>query len=76
MINKSNSIFNRPWAKDVALVHDSYHCQKFGNNSKPYPSQRKEGQCNFVGCVRGGGTIQNECPEACRPKNHIDWKYC
>ena len=74
------SIFNRPWAKDVALVHDSYHCKKFVNNTIPFPSQRKGGPCNFVGCIHGGSRLdaipKNECPKTCRPKNHQDWKYC
>ena len=81
LINKSNSIFNRPWAKDVALVHDAYHCKKYANTT-PFPSQRKEGPCNFVACIPEliSSTVhftpKYECPRTCRPKNHLDWKYC
>jgi hypothetical protein len=28
---------------------------------------------NFVG---GDSAIDVECPEACRPKDHLDWKLC
>ena len=81
LINKSNSICNRPWAKDVALVHDSYHCKKYANTT-PFPSQRKEGPCNFVACIPEliSSTVhftpKYECPRTCRPMNHQDWKYC
>ena len=44
-INKSNSIYNRPWAKDVALVHDTYDRKKYANTT-PFPCQRKD--ANFL----------------------------
>ena len=69
-----------PLAKDFAMVHDSYHCKKY-NNTIPYPTQRKDSICNFVACIpelksRITFTKSNICPMECRPKNHIDWKYC
>ena len=69
-----------PWAKDFAMMHDSYHCKKY-NNTIPYPTQRTDGICNFVGCIpelKSGITFTkgNICPIECRPINHSDWKYC
>ena len=69
-----------PWAKDLAMVHDSYHCNKY-RNTVPFPTQRLDEDCNFVGCIpelksRITFTKKNECPMKCRPKNHLDWKYC
>ena len=69
-----------PWAKDLAMVHDSYHCKNY-SNTIPYPTQRKDTICNFVGCIpelksRITFTKGNKCPMKCRPRNHSDWKYC
>ena len=69
-----------PWAKDFAMIHDSYHCTKY-NNTLPYPTQRKDGICNFVACIpelksRITFVKGNKCPIECRPKNHKDWEYC
>ena len=69
-----------PWAKDFAMIHDSYHCSKY-NDTLPYPTQRKDGICNFVACIpelksRITFVKGNKCPIECRPKNHKDWEYC
>ena len=69
-----------PWAKELAMMHDSYHCKKY-RNTIPFPTQRRDGDCNFVGCIpelksRITFTKKNKCPRECRPKNHLDWKYC
>ena len=69
-----------PWAKDLAMVHDSYHCKNY-SNTIPYPTQREDTICNFVGCIpelKSGITFTkgNICPIECRPINHSDWKYC
>ena len=73
----------RPWAKDVALVHDSYLCKKYNSTPiQPFPTRRKKGLGNFVGSIPElkSSTIifsdKNQCPVECRPKNHKDWKYC
>jgi hypothetical protein len=69
-----------PWAKKVALSHDSYCCRKFSNTS-PFPTKRLPGVGNFIGSVISlnqsvGFDSSNYCPEKCRPKNHKDWVYC
>ena len=69
-----------PWAKDVAMIHDSYHCKKY-QNTVPFPTERKDEACNFVACIpelqsRIVFDKKNTCPIECRPKNHLDWKYC
>ena len=71
----------RPWAKDLALSHDSYLCKKY-TNTIPFPTQRiADGHCNFVGCRENTSDIINftknyECPYECRPVDHKDWKFC
>ena len=69
-----------PWAKKVAMSHDSYTCHKF-SGTYPFPTERLEGIGNFVGSVvslnQSVGYIYNTtCPEKCRPKYHKDWIYC
>ena len=69
-----------PWAKKMALSHDSYTGHKFTRTS-PFPTQRRQGVGNFIGSVVSlnqslslDGTWV--CPEKCRPKQHPDWIYC
>lgn len=69
-----------PWARQVALAHDSFLCKKFSSTS-PFPSKRPEGVGNFVGAVISINntiefTSENQCPVKCRPKLHKDWLYC
>ena len=57
-----------------SVIHDAYSCRAL--NGTPWPTQRV-GNC-FVGSIWGcdeWGSIQ-ECPEACRPKDHMDWTHC
>ena len=72
-----------PWAKYFVMGHDSYFCKSYAN-SRPFPTQRKDEHCNFVGCI---GELsenetkivfqkKNECPLDCRPKFHPKWTYC
>ncbi|KAI9550244.1 hypothetical protein GHT06_001531 [Daphnia sinensis] len=70
-----------PTAQYDVMVHDSYHCQIRSLNAKtgspnvyPFPSQRVN--FAFVGNIKGLSGTANECPEACRPTHHQDWKYC
>ena len=58
------------------MTHDSYLCDKF-NNTRPWPSQRAN-MTEFVGSqyTRNKRTVLKECPLACRPPNHKNWKYC
>ena len=39
-----------PWAKNFAMGHDSYSCKRYAK-SRPFPTQRKDENCNFVGCI-------------------------
>ena len=55
--------------------HDSYHCDKFSGSS-PWPTQRLMKPWNFVGADPAIRTTKKECPMACRPKSHPEWKYC
>ena len=65
-----------PWAKHISISHDSYTCQKYPN-TRPYPTQRLNEPNNFVASVVfENHTLTKECPKACRPKNHQDWKTC
>ena len=69
----------RPWAKDLALSHDSYHCKNY-TNTTPLPTQRiVDGHCNYIGCCEvceDYNNITYECPNECRPVDHKDWKFC
>ena len=67
-----------PWAKKVALSHDSYTCHKFSKTSA-FPTQRQPGVGNFVGSVVSlnqsvGFHGSWECPKKCRKKP--EWIYC
>lgn len=69
-----------PWAKKVALCHDSYTCHKF-SKTVAFPTRREEGVGNFIGSVISyNSSISLDeggiCPEKCRPKTHPDWIYC
>uniref|UniRef100_A0A0K2TR23 Uncharacterized protein n=1 Tax=Lepeophtheirus salmonis TaxID=72036 RepID=A0A0K2TR23_LEPSM len=69
-----------PLAGVHGLSHDSYFCQTY-KDSIPFPTQRRNGILNFVGAVADiNNTIvfteKNECPYACRPKDHKEWAYC
>ena len=65
-----------PWGKWSALSHDSYTCKRFPRTS-PFPTQRENVENNFVASVAEvKDVMKQECPEACRPKNHKDWKLC
>jgi len=65
-----------PWAKKMALIHDSYTCKKFSYTS-PFPTKRELGVGNYVGSVLAlNASIDAPCPEKCRPKEHKDWIYC
>merc|ERR1719402_1454359 len=58
------------WAKKTAMAHDSYTCKKF-SRTFPFPTRRKEGVVgNYAGSVIAiNATVDDECPEKCRPKN-------
>ena len=64
------------WAKRDVLSHDSFHCKKF-SNTRAFPTQREEGENNFVGAVNNDNySLAVECPWKCRPNDHKDWKNC
>ena len=58
------------------MTHDSYQCMYFPF-TQPFPTKRTN-MTEFVGSqyTRKTLTVQKECPLACRPKKHMDWKYC
>ena len=58
------------------MTHDSYQCLNFPY-TRPFPT-RRESLTEFVGSqiTRRNITIDKECPVACRPPQHMDWKYC
>ena len=64
------------------VVHDSYTCGLFpGAEVRPFPFPRPEGKRNYVGSNGEGKhdvTLERfgACPEACRPRNHLEWKLC
>ena len=62
-----------PLVRFSSVQHDSYYCDFF-TGSVPFPSKRRD---FHVGCVRDCSVDDvKECPVACRPKEHLDWKYC
>ncbi len=72
-----------PWARKVALSHDSYFCAKYTDMEvRPFPSRRPRGKCNFVGapCVEAimdkidVDNPKRACPRQCRKKP--DWTFC
>lgn len=73
-----------PVAAKDSMVHDSYNCHTKlmkGTKPAPWPTQRLSGpnftlpsSPNFVGNTNS--SINIECPESCRPKDHQDWKLC
>lgn len=62
-----------------ATIHDSYHCKRLGGD--PFPIQRPIYEC-YVACMNCCNSTYTQkiwkyvCPKECRPKNHLDWKYC
>ena len=61
------------FAKHSVVQHDSFYCQFF-TGSIPFPTKRRN---YYVGCVRNCSEKDvEECPVACRPKNHKDWMFC
>ena len=65
-----------PWVKEYSMSHDSYFCEDFPN-TRPFPVKRKEKQPNnYVGAGSDDHIVTEECPLACRPKNHPDWILC
>lgn len=70
-----------PLVKNDSIIHASFHCKRFQDNSQPFPTKRPSilGQNIFVGCVKPCNQSQfvfDSCPFACRPQNHKDWIYC
>lgn len=64
------------WSKELALQHDSYHCQSFPKTSA-FPTQREMTPNNFVGVPFVDRTVLNvTCPRKCRPREHRNWEYC
>jgi hypothetical protein len=59
-----------------ATIHDSYFCRRYGGAA--FPTKRK-GSCfaaiQDLNCELINNTFY-VCPEACRPKEHLDWVYC
>ena len=65
-----------PWARLSSLSHDSYSCTKYPN-TRPFPTRREPGPNNFVASVaKVGASLQEPCPEECRPSDHQDWIMC
>jgi hypothetical protein len=70
-------------ASPISLTHASFHCHSFGGAKiLPFPVQRQKTEC-FATCSICCDTKYNKswpqdwiCPEDCRPKDHLDWKYC
>ena len=67
------------------MTHDSYFCKQYQGLLYPYLSQRQRGKGNLVGAIASNNisitgsiplTSQYECPQECRPKNHLNWKHC
>ena len=67
------------WARHESVQHDSYLCERFPG-TVPWPTKRLMGRMNnFVGAVtynRVLGVTNRECPVACRPKEHPEWRFC
>ena len=59
-----------------SVIHDAYSCGVL--NGTPWPT-RRIGGC-FVGstswCDEWSLYAGTECPEVCRPKDHMDWTRC
>ena len=66
-----------PWAKDITLQHDSYHCDLFAK-SHPWPTRRQESETNnYVGAPFAlNTTLSTACPVKCRPRAHPEWNLC
>ena len=65
-----------PWAKFVAMQHDSYTCHLYPHTIG-WPTQRRNEPNNFVASVTSdNATLWTKCPKKCRRKGHMDWEYC
>ena len=70
-----------PIAKKNATIHDSFFCKSFDSQASPFPTKREKFFC-FVPCAHCcderlfNKVWTDVCPEACRPKEHLDWIYC
>ena len=78
-----------PLARRNSITHDSFSCRwsryVYRSDTRPFPSQRPHPEC-FVGCpkpccmpeqTRNHDLSQYEqCPSACRPREHQDWLFC
>ncbi|CAF3386753.1 unnamed protein product [Rotaria socialis] len=70
-----------PYVKKSSLFHDSFHCNQFNGNMKPFPTKRPSinGSNIFVGCIKpctDDRYVFGECPINCRPNHHKEWIYC
>ncbi len=69
-----------PWARKVALAHDSYLCEDYDALIKlGFPTAREDAALNFVGAVdslrnRIHFDSKSECPSACR--RNQSWTWC
>jgi hypothetical protein len=74
------------WGRVNATIHDSYWCFRY-KNSEPFPKQRQTFKNNlcFIGCNdcceddnhnNNQTLIVMQCPQECRPIEHMDWIYC
>ena len=65
-----------PWAKFVAMQHDSYTCHLYPHTIG-WPTRRRNEPNNFVASVTSdNATLWTKCPKKCRRKGHMDWEYC
>ena len=66
-----------PWVQDYSIAHDSYFCEKFPN-TRPFPVKRVEKEPNnhIAAAPCEKHIVTEECPLACRPKDHPDWELC
>ena len=65
-----------PWARFVAMQHDSYTCHTYPHTIG-WPTRRRNEPNNFVASVfSDNATLWTKCPKKCRRKGHMDWNYC
>ena len=65
-----------PEVQNISCVHDSFYCKKYlSKNWRPFPTKRLSGEFNFIGSD-GPKELDDPCPLACRPANHIGWTQC
>lgn len=71
-----------PFIKDRSIIHDSYKCEVY-KDGEPFPTERA-GFCYVAihhfyeeACMTNKSNMHDkECPFACRPAEHKNWKYC